>query len=148
MGITKFNSLLLLVFAFSQIVFGKAPTDHEIEIHFYYRDSTIAGRVTVEKEEIHLVTVKSYPPGTPIAEIGRKPERLVLGDFEIFILGMSNSLDIRFEDGDGSGTVAALKYQMTDQLKNQFGGHGFTGLNYIYHPDTEAEIQCWAVILE
>ena len=28
--------------------------------------------------------------------------------------------------------------------QNQFvGGHGFTGLNYIYHPETRAELQFW-----
>ena len=27
---------------------------------------------------------------------------------------------------------------------NQFvGGHGFTGLNYSYHPDSSAELQFW-----
>ena len=47
----------------------------------------------------------------------------------------------RLDSLNGAGTVAALKYQMTDQLRNQFGGHGFTGLNYIHHRSSEAEIQ-------
>ncbi len=140
--------LLPLVAAISTLASAATPTIHNIEIHFYYRDSTIAGKVTTEEEIVYSIPVTSYPPGTPIAEIGREPERLVLGDFQIYILGMANSLDIRFVDKEGERAVAALKYQMTDKLANQFGGHGFTGLNYIYNPDTEAEIQCWATVEE
>jgi hypothetical protein len=32
---------------------------------------------------------------------------------------------------------------------NQFtGGHGFTGLNYVYHPSSNAELQFWCVASE
>lgn len=31
--------------------------------------------------------------------------------------------------------------------QNQFvGGHGFTGLNYSYHPDSQAELQYWCAV--
>lgn len=38
----------------------------------------------------------------------------------------------------------AQLYQMprTEPIRNQFvGDHGFTGLNYVYHPTTRAEMQ-------
>ena len=49
---------------------------------------------------------------------------------------------------DSKTQRAALKYQIPDTLENQFGGHGFKGLNYIYHAKSEAEIQWWAVVEE
>jgi len=45
----------------------------------------------------------------------------------------------------GSGTeINRVLYQFDDQNppENQFiGGHGFTGLNYLYHPNSSAEMQ-------
>jgi len=40
--------------------------------------------------------------------------------------------------------ISRQLYQFDSQnpLKNQFvGGHGFTGLNYVFHPDSSAEMQ-------
>jgi hypothetical protein len=39
-------------------------------------------------------------------------------------------------------------YQLQQETgpQNQFvGGHGFTGLNYVYHPSSGAELQFWCV---
>ena len=55
-------------------------------------------------------------------------------------------------------TAAGLADPLTSQLyqlpqdsgpTDQFiGGHGFTGLNYVYHPDSGAELQFWCAVEE
>jgi hypothetical protein len=55
-------------------------------------------------------------------------------------------------------TAAGLTEPLTSQLYqlpqdsgpvDQFsGGHGFTGLNYVYHPDSGAELQYWCAVAE
>ena len=39
------------------------------------------------------------------------------------------------------------QFELNSGPQNQFlGGHGFTGLNYSYHPDTAAEMQFWCEV--
>lgn len=55
-------------------------------------------------------------------------------------------------------TAADIDEPLTSQLyqlpqdsgpTDQFaGGHGFTGLNYVYHPDSGAELQFWCAVEE
>jgi hypothetical protein len=55
-------------------------------------------------------------------------------------------------------TAAGFDEPLTSQLyqlppdsgpTDQFaGGHGFTGLNYVYHPDSGAELQFWCAVAE
>ncbi len=54
------------------------------------------------------------------------------------------SLAIAVDAADNGQQVARHLYQMDRQqgTRNQFvGGHGFTGLAYVYHPTTAAELQ-------
>lgn len=54
------------------------------------------------------------------------------------------SLSISITNLDNNSELGRYLYQLDQSkgLKNQFiGGHGFTGLNYIYHPNGEAEMQ-------
>jgi hypothetical protein len=54
------------------------------------------------------------------------------------------SLSISISNLDDNTELNRYLYQLDQSkgLKNQFiGGHGFTGLNYIFHPDGEAEMQ-------
>ena len=59
------------------------------------------------------------------------------------------SLSISVVDPDTGDEVVRQLYQM-DRAKsviNQFiGGHGFTGLNYVYHPGSTAELQYFCLI--
>jgi hypothetical protein len=54
------------------------------------------------------------------------------------------------EAGETAELTAQL-YQLEPSggPQNQFvGGHGFTGLNYVYHPVTGAELQFWCTAAE
>ena len=54
------------------------------------------------------------------------------------------SLTIAVDAADSGQQVTRQLYQMDRQqgTRNQFqGGHGFTGLAYVYHPTTDAELQ-------
>ncbi|MDX1414391.1 MAG: hypothetical protein R3293_09390 [Candidatus Promineifilaceae bacterium] len=58
------------------------------------------------------------------------------------------SLRLWVTDAEGEGVLQTQLYQLAleDGPQNQFvGGHGFTGLNYSYHPETTAELQFWCV---
>lgn len=49
---------------------------------------------------------------------------------------------------EGNSELAAQLYQFskTETLRNQFvGDHGFTGLHYVYHPTSGAELQYWCI---
>jgi hypothetical protein len=59
------------------------------------------------------------------------------------------SLRISITPTDREAELTAQLYQIskTEALQNQFiGGHGFTGLHYVYHPDSGAELQYWCVV--
>jgi hypothetical protein len=54
------------------------------------------------------------------------------------------SLSISITNMDNNTELNRYLYQLDQSkgLSNQFiGGHGFTGLNYIFHPEGEAEMQ-------
>lgn len=56
------------------------------------------------------------------------------------------TLRIRVSDAADAITYQSLLYQLDPESGplNQFwGGHGFTGLGYGYHPVSQAEIQFW-----
>ena len=54
------------------------------------------------------------------------------------------ALAIAVIDLDSGKEISRQLYQLDPQnpLENQFiGGHGFSGLNYVFHPDSAAEMQ-------
>jgi hypothetical protein len=54
------------------------------------------------------------------------------------------ALSIAVTNLETGAEISRQLYQFDPQnpLENQFiGGHGFTGLQYVYHPDSEAEMQ-------
>ena len=54
-------------------------------------------------------------------------------------------------DMEGKDEIISQLYQfpLDSGPVNQFtGGHGFSGLNYIYHPSSNAELQFWCVASE
>jgi hypothetical protein len=54
------------------------------------------------------------------------------------------ALSIVIVDSEKDREIARQLYQFDPQnsVENQFvGGHGFTGLNYVFHPNSVAEIQ-------
>jgi len=100
---------------------------------WYRRDVTVA-----IEQEAHLSAV-----------IGAE-QAATLGDFRFTVLYTSDdfegrSLLTRIEDGSGSEPHAIERrlFQLGDDSpQNEFvGGHGFTGLSYVYHPTSGAELQ-------
>ena len=62
--------------------------------------------------------------------------------------GEVESLKVSVTPAGGKEELAAFLYQMPNigQVQNQFSGeHGFTGLGYVYHPKSRAELQYWCV---
>ena len=56
------------------------------------------------------------------------------------------ALILRVTKPEETAALISQLYQLTADSgpQNQFiGGHGFTGLNYVYHPTTGAELQFW-----
>ena len=56
------------------------------------------------------------------------------------------ALILRVTEPEETAALISQLYQLTADSgpQNQFiGGHGFTGLNYVYHPTTGAELQFW-----
>lgn len=53
-------------------------------------------------------------------------------------------------NGSDDVLIATLYQLPTGQpLQNQFvGDHGFTGLTFVYHPESQAELQFWCVTAE
>ena len=59
------------------------------------------------------------------------------------------ALSIAVSDLDTGSEITRQLYQFDQQnpVENQFvGGHGFTGLNYVFQPDTPAEMQFFCSI--
>ena len=59
---------------------------------------------------------------------------------------MERSLRLWVTPAGSQATLTSQLYQLAQESgpHNQFqGGHGFTGLTYVYHPETGAEMQFW-----
>jgi len=70
------------------------------------------------------------------------PKKAEFDDFRVEVTRSTNSLLIYVYDIKTGRLITQKLYQCGPDLKNQFhGSHGFSGLNYIYHPTTEAELQ-------
>jgi hypothetical protein len=62
--------------------------------------------------------------------------------------GTSPSLNLFVTLPNSSERLTSILYQLPQATApaNQFvGGHGFTGLHYVYHPSSGAELQFWCV---
>lgn len=87
--------------------------------------------------------------------VGDTEQTVDIGDFEFRLYytdGLENwesrSLRLAVSEAGLNQELTAQLYQLPkDALpQNQFiGGHGFTGLAYVYHPESGAELQYWCV---
>lgn len=113
----------------------------EIVCHFFYRPNT---RTAGGEEKQVTITVPYLSGDVPeiALDIFEKAE------FENLSCGLSahyNVLNVQFFDSDH--TISTILYQFADIPENGMaGGHGFTGLHYIYHQESEAELQFWAEV--
>ena len=85
----------------------------------------------------------------PVAEIGRviPPKTAEFDDFRVQVSYNTNSLIVRIYDKKARRVISSNLFQFGPKLHNQFhGGHGFTGLTYVYHPKGDAELQYWCKV--
>ena len=113
-----------------------------VECHFAYRGNPEKG---FEKETI---VVEIPLQSGPVPEIARtKTKNHKFDDIEVKVLYDVNMLRVSATDVNTGREIWAQLYQLMPGLKNQFaGGHGFTGLGYIHHPTSDAQLQTWSAV--
>lgn len=60
----------------------------------------------------------------------------------------TSSIIVQVTTSGPRDVIASVLFQLPREreLANQFVSHGFSGLNYIYHPETGAELQYWCEV--
>lgn len=111
-----------------------------IDCHTAYRSS-----VTVPVQKKERMTLTST----------KDKKTIRMGDLDFhtqYLSGENNgeveSLKVSVTPSESKEELAAFMYQMPNigQVQNQFSGdRGFTGLGYVYHPKSRAELQYWCV---
>jgi len=77
-----------------------------------------------------------------------KRTEIVLIDFKVEVVTSTSGLVVHFRDTDTSKLLLTSTFQLTNKLVNQIAHHGFTGLQYIYHPRTGSQLQFWARVID
>jgi len=118
---------------------GGGKDEIEIECHFFYRAST---QTATGENKVVSITVPFLEGDVPeiALDISEKAE------FEDLSCGLSasyNALSVTFSAA--GRTTSSMLFQFAEVPENGMaGGHGFSGLHYVYHPESEAELQFWA----
>ena len=116
------------------------PVPLAIDCHLAYRSSVTVG---IEREETVSFTASdanetvSFPQLKFQAQYSAGQESWA-----------ERALRLSVTPAESSNELTAQLYQLskTDPLRNQFvGDHGFTGLHYVYHPTSGAELQYWCI---
>jgi len=142
--------IVLLVLIMPNTVTANEISIHKIELNFCFRDNVELGKGKVEEHQTHVVVIEGYSGSVPEMDtsIGKRTE-IVLIDFKVEIVPLTSSLVVHFRDTDTSKLLLTSTFQLTNKLVNQMKGyHGFTGLQYIYHPRTGSELQFWARVID
>lgn len=95
--------------------------------------------VEIEEETPVMLSQESQNAVVPFADLTFHATYLDPSPFEV------PSLRIWVTQSEGEKEVTSVLYQLsnTQGLVNFTAGHGFTGLNYVYHPASGAELQYW-----
>jgi len=141
--------IVLLVLIMPNTVTANEISIHKIELNFYFRDIEF-GKVKVKERQTHVVFIEGYSGSFPEMDTSRvKRTEIVLIDFKVEVVTSTSGLVVHFRDTDTSKLLLTSTFQLTNKLVNQMkGGHGFTGLQYIYHPRTGSELQFWARVID
>ncbi|MCU0494568.1 MAG: hypothetical protein MUD01_23530 [Chloroflexaceae bacterium] len=115
-----------------------AQTVQPITCHTAYRSS-----VTVPIERDGTVT---------LTQTAMMPQTMSYADLEFHVqymseMGSSPSLNVFVTQPNQTERIMSVLHQFMSArgIANQFGDHGFTGLHYVYHPTSGAELQFWCV---
>lgn len=119
----------------------------EIVCHFFYRASE--AKPDGQAKEI-TIKVPFMDAEKGIPEIGlNRSKRVEFEDITAVIQIQYNGMVIDAQDTETKKTVARVLYQFAGKPDNRLAGqHGFTGLHYVYHPESESHLQYWAVVKE
>ncbi len=123
---------------------GAKPTSVDITCHFAYRTSTQTSKMD---QKTIRVTVPVSDEG--VDEIARviEPQRADFATVRVEVLHETGSLIVRVYDKKSKRMIVSNLFQFGTDLSNHFhGGHGFSGLNYVYHPQDDSELQFWCSV--
>jgi len=148
--------IVLLVLVMPNTVTANEISKHKIELNFYYRDSVELGKGKVEEHQTHVVVIdvdgrglEGYSGSVPEMDTSRvKRTEIVLIDFKVEVVTSTSGLVVHFRDTDTSKLLLTSLFQLTNKLVNQIAHHGFTGLQYIYHPRTGSQLQFSARVID
>ena len=141
--------IVLLVLIMPNTVTANEISKHKIELNFYYRDSFELGKGKVEEHQTHVVVIEGYSGSFPEMDTSRvKRTEIVLIDFKVEVVTSTSGLVVHFRDTDTSKLLLTSTFQLTNKLVNQIAHHGFTGLQYIYHPRTGSQLQFSARVID
>ena len=111
-----------------------------IECHTAYRSSVT---VPIEREELVTLTASANRQTISYQDLVFHA-LYTAGEMD----GEGRGLKLSVTTVDSPDELMVVLYQMqkTEAPRNQFsGGHGFTGLGYVYHPTSRAELQYWCI---
>ena len=119
--------------------------EQEIEIvfHCFYRASVQTPQGETKEFTLKIPIVQGPVPEIALGISGSAKFK----DLTCSASAHYNSLSIHFQDNQSKKSISNILYQFSSPPKNQFaGGHGFTGLHYVHHPESGAELQFWATV--
>jgi hypothetical protein len=116
------------------------PVPLNIDCHLAYRSSVTMG---IEREETLSFSATDDSQTVAFSQLQFQAQYWAGAE-----QWAERALKVSVLPAESSNELAAQLYQLskTEPLRNQFvGDHGFTGLHYIYHPTSGAELQYWCV---
>lgn len=121
---------------------GLAHGAQSVTLHFAYRS---AQTVEIEREAtVHLALELVTGSGATADIMTDDIRELTLGDMAVEVQVYPHGMILRVGDDATGRPLTTFNYHPAGNVQNRCGGSGFTGLHYIYHPRSDAELQFWA----
>lgn len=118
--------------------------EQSVTLHFAYRS---VQTVEIEREATVRLKLGLLTGSDATADIMTDDIReLTLGDMAVEVQVYPFGLILRVWDDETGRPITTFNYNPASNLQNRFGGSGFTGLHYVYHPRSDAELQFWATV--
>ena len=121
-----------------------ADDGQSVTLHFAYRQAQTVG---IEQEQTIRLALAPLTARGAMPEIMTDDVRmLTFGDMAVEVQVYPYAVLLHVADNKTHRPITTLNYEPADHLQNLFGGFGFTGLHYVYHPRSDAELQFWAEV--
>jgi hypothetical protein len=127
----------LLILASCSALDSAVPQSATITCHTAYRSSV---SVPIEREQTLTFGVGDDADSVAFTDL------TFLAQYSSGEMNRERALRLWVTATGETAEITSQLYQLPldSGPQNQFiGGHGFTGLNYVYHPRTGAELQFW-----